>query len=83
MPVDETTLKVIAGFTEVGEFWPSGAWVCIVFNPDSSWRGAAGWYIADTYHRRYPDELSELEANQKHIFRDKSRLDKSYTVHNK
>jgi hypothetical protein len=65
--MDEQTIKVLARFVEVGQWWPVGAWI--------NWNnGEGGWLqimeCEDENHRkRWTGELSELECNVKGIFR--------------
>ena len=81
--LDDNTLKVMARFTPVGENWPNGVWVCIVYIYSGDWKGGLGWYMTEVNtNKRFPDELSESEANQKGYFRDETRTTKSYTLHN-
>jgi hypothetical protein len=79
--IDENTLKIVARFTPLGAKWPNQVWVCIVYVVSGDSKESLGWYITEkNTHKRWPDELSELEANQKGYFRDKNRRDKCYTV---
>jgi hypothetical protein len=63
MEPDEQTIKVLARFTEVGQWWPVGAWLYLTH--------AKFWArVPQHYKWHKTDELSELEANQKGIFRN-------------
>jgi len=76
--LDENTIKVLARFTEIGQHWPMGAWVYmryIVMNDD--------WYLVTEGNiNRIANHISELEANQKGLFRDKTKT-KSYSISKK
>jgi hypothetical protein len=64
--MDEQTIKVLARFTEVNQRWPIGAWVCVEF---------VGWYKNSPHPlTRWVGEMSELEANQRGIFRKESDI---------
>jgi hypothetical protein len=68
--MDENTIKVLARFTETGQNFPSGAWICY-----ESDRGSGlydRWHkIISRSFRRDPGELSESEANSMGIYRNK------------
>lgn len=68
-------LKVIARFTPVGEKWPVGVWVCNLGRA-ARW----GWYLTRYSDSRHHDEMSELEANQKGIFRKADIASDCYAV---
>ena len=67
--MDEQTIKVLARFTEIGQNFPSGAWICYERVRDSGiynmWHKVKGQHF-----RRDPGELSESEANSMGIYRD-------------
>ena len=62
MELDENVIKVIARFTPVGKPWPVDAWIYLIH--------AQGWARVSSWEWYRSDELSELEANQKGIFRN-------------
>jgi hypothetical protein len=69
--MDDNTLKVVARFTEVGQWWLVGAWIYIARRLESS---GNGWHKirnseTETLRIRLAHELSEAEANQKGLFR--------------
>lgn len=66
--MDENTIKVLARFTEIGQDWPMYSW----FYSLKSDGGTDNWiYVAcKVLQKRLPNELSELEANQKGVFRN-------------
>ena len=70
--MDEQTIKVLARFTEVGQWWPVGAWIYFP-SMGSDWDNMKWWKIEEIdSHRsrvRLDYEISELEANQKGIYR--------------
>lgn len=73
--MDEQTIKVLARFTEIGQLWPEGAWIYITSDVVTANGITYIWF--KTYKSacaRQNDEISELEANQKGIFRDPNRL---------
>lgn len=59
--MDEQTLKVLARFTEIGQYWPQYVWVWNNGEP----LGEKRWYqCKSNTWKRYSCELSEVEANQ-------------------
>jgi len=85
--MDEQTLKVIARLTEVGHHWPAGCWIYSDKNM-SEWWPAGCWIYSDknmgewwqirnyeleNQRIRLLHEISELEANQKGIFRESEK----------
>jgi hypothetical protein len=60
--LDENVIKVIARFTPIGKPWPTDAWIYLIH--------AEEWARVSSWAWRRGDELSELEANQKGIFRN-------------
>jgi hypothetical protein len=75
--MDEQTLKVLARLTEVGQWWPVGAWI---YFDKKIFQTIDRWYqikdvdgnIFQNMRVRYESEISELEANAKGIFRGRS-----------
>lgn len=66
----ERIIKVLARFTNVGEQWPDGAWIYYSLSGslDQGWVQIQDRWNAGT-KKRFPTYLSELEANQRGIFR--------------
>jgi len=64
---NETAIKVLARLTDIGQPWPVGAWVYLIGS--KSWIQIA--YYPNNPGRHYL-ELSELEANERGIFRTKN-----------
>jgi len=60
---DERTLKVISRFVEVGQDWPMNSWVYEIHK--------GTWFLVDMkiLQPRFANEICELEANQRGIFR--------------
>jgi hypothetical protein len=61
--MDEQTIKVLARFVEVGQDWPMNSWVYEIHK--------GTWFLVDMkiLQPRFANEICELEANQKGIFR--------------
>jgi hypothetical protein len=66
MEPDEQTIRVIARFTEIGQTWPAFSWIYVA---GVTWNGGGWWRIPVDGVTRFDGEISELEANQKGIFR--------------
>jgi hypothetical protein len=72
--MDAETLKVVARFTPIGELWPVGAWIYCLHK----YQKDGFWYLIKNYEgekydsmrRRFDHEISELEANQRGVFRN-------------
>jgi hypothetical protein len=69
--MDEQTLKVIARLTEVGQWWPAGCWIYSDKNMSEWWQIRN--YELENQRIRLLHEISELEANQKGIFRESEK----------
>lgn len=66
--MDEQAIKVLARLTEVGNYFPADAWIYHDIGTCGSW-----YKIKGKKYRREPWNLSELEANQKGIFRESEK----------
>jgi len=66
METDEQTIKVLARFTEVGQWWPVEAWI-LFRTPRAAYY--TWWPIKNSVEEgqriRRENEICELEANQK------------------
>jgi hypothetical protein len=73
--MNEAAIKVIARLTPPGGAWPVGAWVAVMGNTNRRWLyrwrhvGRADYDKHADVRYRWPDELSELEANALGIYR--------------
>jgi hypothetical protein len=66
MEMNEQAIKVLARFTPLDGQWPIGAWVYM--------SNSRAWlFVKQSFDTiRLDSEISELEANQRGIFRDKT-----------
>jgi len=78
--LDEQTIKVIAAFTPVGQWWPVGAWIVTDHSSPSGyyWHRIRAPKI-DTIRIRLPHELSEIEANQRGNFRNEGNMNNHFS----
>lgn len=74
--MDEDTLKVIASFTPVGEWWPVGAWIVTEIEASRCYWHKIPNRETKSARIRLDHEISELEANNKGWFRNE------HTPHN-
>jgi hypothetical protein len=73
--MNEDVIKVLARFVEIGQMWPIGSWVYRQYrNLDDVW-----YFVRNRYTDRMSNQISELEANQKGIFREIARTE-SYSI---
>jgi len=77
--MNEQAIKVLARFTEVGQWWPKHAWIYYSISDENNFK----WHpIKDSESKfdriRMSYEICELEANQKGIFRDRAKTGTYY-----
>lgn len=72
--MDEQTIKVLARFTEVGQWWPVGAWI---YSERFAKANKQWWKIEDSQYEkqriRLSHEICEAEMNQKGVFRESGK----------